>query len=59
QEATRLFTWLIQGGLVQYELIYGSLGTLAGLLFWLYLISLITIFGAHLSAVIDLKISNN
>ena len=59
QGATKIFTWLIQGGLVQYELIYGSLGTLAGLLFWVYLISLITIFGAHLSAVIDLKISKN
>jgi membrane protein len=59
QGVTKLFTWLIQGGLVQYELIYGSLGTLAGLLFWLYLISLITIFGAHLSAVIDLKISKH
>ena len=58
QGVTKIFTWLIQGGLVQYELIYGSLGTLASLLFWLYLISLITIFGAHLSAVIDLKISN-
>lgn len=59
QGVTKIFTWLIQGGLVQYELIYGSLGTLAGLLFWLYLISLITIFGAHLSAVIDLKISKH
>jgi membrane protein len=59
QGATKIFTWLIQGGLVQYELIYGSLGTLAGLLFWVYLISLITIFGAHLSAVIDLKFSRN
>jgi len=59
QGVTKIFTWLLQGGLVQYELIYGSLGTLASLLFWLYLISLITIFGAHLSAVIDLKISNH
>lgn len=59
QAITKIFTGLIQGGLVQYELIYGSLGTLAGLLFWLYLISLITIFGAHLSAVIELKIAKN
>ena len=59
QGVTKIFTWMIQEGLVRYELIYGSLGTLASLLFWLYLISLITIFGAHLSAVIDLKISNN
>ena len=53
-----MFTWFIQGGFVQYELIYGSLGTVAALLFWMYLISLITIFGAHLSAVIDLKLSS-
>ena len=59
QGVTKIFTWLIQGGLVRYELIYGSLGTLASLLFWLYLISLITIFGAHLSAVIDLKLSQH
>ena len=59
QGVTKIFTMMIQMGLVRYELIYGSLGTLASLLFWLYLISLITIFGAHLSAVIDLKISNN
>jgi len=59
QGVTKIFTLMIQMGLVRYELIYGSLGTLASLLFWLYLISLITIFGAHLSAVIDLKISNN
>jgi len=59
QGITKIFTWMIQMGLVRYELIYGSLGTLASLLFWLYLISLITIFGAHLSAVIDLKLTNN
>jgi membrane protein len=59
QVITRLFVWLLQKGLVQYELIYGSLGALASLLFWVYLISVITIFGAHLSAVIDLNSSKN
>jgi len=59
QGVTKVFTMMIQMGFVRYELIYGSLGTLASLLFWLYLISLITIFGAHLSAVIDLKITNS
>ena len=54
QAVTRLFTWLLKEGLVRYELVYGSLGTVAALLFWLYLISSITIFGAHLSAAIDL-----
>jgi len=59
QAITRLFVWLLKEGLVRYELIYGSLGTLASLLFWVYLISLITIFGAHLSAVIDLKLTQD
>ncbi len=55
QLATRLFTWVLSKGLVRYELVYGSLGTIVGLMFWIYLISLITIFCAHLSAVIELK----
>ena len=59
QAVTRLFVWLLQKGFVQYELVYGSLGALASLLFWVYLISVITIFGAHLSAVIDLKFHRN
>jgi membrane protein len=55
QLATRLFTWLLSRGMVRYELVYGSLGTIVGLMFWIYLISTITIFCAHLSAVIELK----
>jgi len=55
QLATRLFTWVLSRGLVRYELVYGSLGTIVGLMFWIYLISTITIFCAHLSAVIELK----
>jgi len=39
---------------VQYELVYGSLSTVVALMFWIYLISSITLFGAHLSAVIDI-----
>jgi len=54
QAVTRVFTWLLQEGLVRYELVYGSLGTVTALMFWMYLISLIAIFGAHLSAAIDL-----
>jgi len=56
QAVTRLFTWVLQEGLVRYELVYGSLGTVVGLMFWIYLISVITIFGAHLSAVIEIKL---
>jgi membrane protein len=32
--------------------VYGSLGTVVALMFWLYLSSMIIIFGAHLSAAI-------
>lgn len=56
QAATKIFSWLLQEGLVKYELIYGSLGTVVALMFWIYLISFITLFGAHLSAVIDEKL---
>lgn len=56
QAVTRLFTWVLGEGLVRYELVYGSLGTVVGLMFWIYLISVITIFCAHLSAVIEIKL---
>ena len=55
QLATRLFTWLLSEGILRYELVYGSLGTIVALMFWIYLISVITIFCAHLSSVIELK----
>ncbi|MGC9357999.1 MAG: YihY/virulence factor BrkB family protein [Anaerolineae bacterium] len=55
--AKRAFTWYLGSGLVRYELIYGSLGTVVALLFWIYLSSLITLFGAHLCATIDKKAS--
>jgi uncharacterized BrkB/YihY/UPF0761 family membrane protein len=37
----------------QYQLIYGSLGAIVAFLFLIYIISLITLFGAHLSAAIE------
>ena len=48
QAITKLFTWLLAEGWVQYELVYGSLSTVIALMFWIYLISTITLFGAHL-----------
>lgn len=47
------FNWYLNSGLVNYELVYGSLGTVVALLFWIYISAIITLFGAHLSAVID------
>jgi membrane protein len=46
------FTWYLQSGLSNYNLVYGSLGTIVALLFWIYLLSLIIFAGAHLSAAI-------
>jgi membrane protein len=46
------FAWYLGSGFIQYELVYGSLGTVVALLLWIYLSSYITLFGAHLSAAI-------
>jgi membrane protein len=44
------FIWYLNSGLAKYQLIYGSLGALVALILWIYLSSLIALFGAHLSA---------
>jgi len=49
------FTWYLGSGFVQYELVYGSLGTIIGLMFWIYLGSLVSLFGAHLAAAVAKK----
>jgi membrane protein len=46
------FAWYLQSGLSNYNLVYGSLGAIVALLFWIYLLSLIIFAGAHLSAAI-------
>ena len=46
------FGWFLSSGLVRHQLVYGSLGTVVALMLWIYLSSLITLFGAHLSAAI-------
>lgn len=51
--ATDLFGWYVVKGLAQYELVYGSLGTVVALLFLIYVIGLVVLFGAHLCAAID------
>ena len=49
---TRLFSWYLTSGMARYQIIYGSLGAVVALLLWIYLSSLIVLFGAHLSAAI-------
>ena len=47
------FGWYLGSGLGQYQLVYGSLGAIVAFLVLIYIISLITLFGAHLSAAIE------
>lgn len=47
------FSWYLGSSFGQYQLIYGSLGAIVAFLFLIYIISLITLFGAHLSAAIE------
>jgi YihY family inner membrane protein len=51
--ASRIFSWLLNLGFIRYEVIYGSIGTILALMFWIYLICYITLIGAHLSAVLE------
>jgi membrane protein len=47
------FGWYLTSGLVSYELIYGSLGTIVVLMLYLYLGSVVILFGGHLTATLD------
>lgn len=46
------FSWYLRSGMVNYDLIYGSLGTSVALLTWVFGSAVIILFGAHLSAAI-------
>jgi len=50
--ATSLFTSFMASGFVQYNIVYGSLGTLLALLSWVYIASLLVLCGAHFAAAI-------
>ncbi|MFP4394189.1 MAG: YihY/virulence factor BrkB family protein [Anaerolineales bacterium] len=47
------FAWYLRSGLANYQLVYGSLGTVVALLFWIYISGMLALFGAHLTAAID------
>jgi membrane protein len=51
--ATAGFSLYLGSSFSRYQLVYGSLGAIVAFLFLIYLISLITLFGAHLSAAIE------
>jgi membrane protein len=47
------FSWYLSSGTGSYSLVYGSLGAIVALLFLIFIVSVITLFGAHLCAAID------
>lgn len=53
--AKLLFAWFLESGLANYRQIYGSLGSVVALLFWIYISASIVLFGAHLTAAIDVE----
>lgn len=54
--STKCFTLYLTSGLVNYQLVYGSLGAIVALLFYVYIGSQIVLFGAHLTASIDRRL---
>ena len=53
------FAWYLRSGLVKYELVYGSLGTVVALLFWIYLSGNVALLGAHLTASVDRRLAES
>jgi membrane protein len=51
-----MFTWYLSSGLSTYRLVYGSVGTIVALLFWIYLTAMIILIGAHLTASIHIAL---
>jgi len=50
QSAVIGFSWYLGSGFAHYDLIYGTLSTVIVLLFWIYISSMIILFGAHITA---------
>ncbi len=50
--AQRGFGWYLTSGFARYQLVYGSLGAVIAFMLWLYALSLIVLYGAHLSAAV-------
>jgi membrane protein len=51
--ATTAFAWYLSSPFAHYESVYGALGGVVAFLFLIYIIALVTLFGAHLTAAID------
>ena len=50
---TTVFAWFLNSGLINYSVIYGSLGAIVGLLFWMYLGGMVIFLGAAVTSAID------
>ncbi len=55
QTAVIGFSWYLSSGLAHYDLIYGTLSTVIVLLLWIYISTLIILFGAHVTAALCRK----
>ncbi len=47
---TELFALFLASGLNRYNVVYGSFGVVIAFLFWIYLVTNVVLFGAHLGA---------
>jgi membrane protein len=50
---TRAFTIYLSSGVALYSIVYGSLGAIISLMLWMYMSSIVILFGAHISAAIN------
>jgi membrane protein len=50
---TRAFTTYLRSGVSMFSIVYGSLGTIISLMLWMYMSSIVILFGAHISAAIN------
>lgn len=53
---TLMFSLYLGSGFDRYEIVYGSLGTIVALMFYIYLTGWIALFGAHMTASISRRI---
>ncbi len=53
QITSQLFSLYLRSGMTTYDVLYGSIAAIAILMFWLYLNSILILFGAHLSAAVS------
>lgn len=49
----RAFSWYLQRGMAFYNFLYGSLGTLVALMFWIYLTAQIIVICAHFTGALN------